>query len=119
MKITKFAVAILFTAGMIGQAAAADPAGMYQRSNGDKVKVSVNGGRLYCRIVAGSQPGFEMCHGMASAGGSVWKGANMKHPSMPGMMTFNGTVVVASGGLSIKGCAVGQSMCDAEYWARN
>lgn len=118
MKIGKFAVALLFTAGMIGQAVAADPAGMYARSNGDKVKVSVSGGRLYCKIVSGSQPGFEMCHGMSPAGGSVWKGANMKHPSMPGMMTFNGTVIFSGSGLSIKGCAVGESMCDSENWTR-
>ncbi len=118
MKFAKWAVAVLFTAAMVGQAAAAEAAGTYKRSNGDTVKVSVVGGRLYCKIVAGSQPGFEMCHGMANAGGSVWKGANMKHPSMPGMMTFNGTVNITSGGLSIKGCAVGKSMCDSESWTR-
>ena len=90
----------------------------YKRSNGDTVRVSVNGGKLYCKIVEGSQPGFEMCHGMARTSGDTWAGADMKHPSMPGMMTFNGTVVVAAGGLSIKGCAVGQSMCDSENWSR-
>ncbi len=100
-------------------AAASEAAGDYSRPNGDKVKVSVNGGKLYCKIVAGSQPGFEMCHGMASAGGAVWKGANMKHPSMPGMMTFNGTVTISSAGLSIKGCAIGKSMCDNENWTRD
>lgn len=96
------------------QAMAGEAAGTYKRSNGDIVRVSVNGGKLYCKIVSGSQPGFEMCHGMANAGGDTWSGADMKHPSMPGMMTFNGTVVVAGAGLSIKGCAVGQSMCNSE-----
>jgi uncharacterized protein (DUF2147 family) len=42
----------------------------------------------------------------------------MKHPSMPGFMTFNGSVSVSASSLSIKGCAVGQSMCDAETWTR-
>ncbi|WP_374544572.1 hypothetical protein [Rhodoblastus sp.] len=100
-------------------AAAADAAGSYTRPNGDKVKVSVDGGKLYCKIMAGSQPGFEMCHGMSKTGPDIWQGAEMKHPSMPGMMTFNGTVMIASGGLSIKGCAIGQSMCDSEDWKRN
>jgi len=101
------------------QAAASEAAGSYTRPNGDKVKVSVDGGKLYCKIVSGSQTGFEMCHGMSKTGADTWQGGNMKHPSMPGMMTFNGTVVVASSGLSIKGCAIGQSMCDSEDWKRN
>ncbi|MCC0006122.1 MAG: hypothetical protein H6872_13670 [Methylobacteriaceae bacterium] len=50
--------------------------------------------------------------------GASWQGANMKHPSMPGIMTFNGTVTFSASGLSIKGCAVGQSMCDAENWTK-
>ena len=33
-------------------------------------------------------------------------------------MTFNGTVTVSPAGLTIKGCAVGQSMCDLETWTR-
>ncbi|MCI4678678.1 hypothetical protein K9U39_05450 [Rhodoblastus acidophilus] len=118
MKFAKWAVAIAFTAGMIGQAAAGDVAGSYARPNGDKVKVSVVGGKLYCKIVSGRQAGFEMCHGMSHVGGSIWKGSDMKHPSMPGMMTFNGTVTVSGGGLTIKGCAVGESMCDSESWKR-
>ncbi len=122
MKIAKIAVIALACGAGLAFAAqgasAAEAAGNYKRANGDKVRVSVVGGKLYCKIVAGSQPGFEMCHGMSHAGGDTWKGANMKHPSMPGMMTFNGTVVVAGGGLSIKGCAVGQSMCDSESWTR-
>ena len=119
MKFAKWALATLFSAGLVGQSLAVEVAGDYTRPNGDKVKVSVVGGKLYCKIVSGSQPGFEMCHGMNNVGGSVWKGAEMKHPSMPGLMTFNGTVNVSGGGLSIKGCAVGESMCDSESWTRN
>ncbi len=123
MKIVNWAlVALFFGAGVscaIETAAANEAAGNYTRSNGDKVRVSVNGGKLFCKIVAGSQPGFEMCHGMAKTGADTWAGSNMKHPSMPGIMTFNGTVTIAASGLSIKGCAIGQSMCDAESWTRD
>lgn len=98
---------------------ATEIAGDYTRPNGDKARVSVSDGKLYCKIVSGAQAGFEMCHGMEKTGAGTWQGANMKHPSMPGMMTFNGTVTATGPGLSIKGCAVGQSMCDAENWSRN
>ena len=98
---------------------AVEAAGNYKRPNGDEAKVSVSGGKLYCKIFSGKQAGFEMCHGMEKTGADTWQGANMKHPSMPGMMTFNGTVTVSTSGLSIKGCAVGQSMCDSESWTRN
>ena len=99
-------------------ARAAEAAGDYKRPNGDDARVSVNGGRLYCKITSGKQAGFEMCHGMEKPA-NTWQGAKMKRPSMPGMMTFNGTVTMSGSGLSIKGCAVGQSMCDAESWTRN
>ena len=88
--------------------------GDYKRPNGDAARVSVNGGKLYCKITSVAQAGFEMCHGMDKTGREILAGAQIKHPTMPGMMTFNGTVTVTSSGLSIKGCAVGQSMCDAE-----
>jgi hypothetical protein len=38
----------------------------------------------------------------------------MKHPDMPGFMTFNGTVTFGSNGLKIRGCAVG--VCQSEIW---
>lgn len=95
----------------------ADPSGKYTRKNGDVVQVSVSGGKLYCKIVSGSQPGFEMCHGMSKSGGG-WAGNAMKHPDMPGFMTFNGTVTGGGSSISIKGCAIGQSMCDSETWAK-
>jgi len=117
--------AVLAVVGVCGLGGAAPAAhamevvGDYQRPNGDAARVSVNDGKLYCKITSGAQAGFEMCHGMEKTGPNVWQGAKMKHPTMPGMMTFNGTVTVTSSGLSIKGCAVGQSMCDAESWTRN
>lgn len=97
--------------------ATADPTGRYTRKNGDVVQISVSSGKLYCRIVSGSQPGFEMCHGM-SRSGSAWAGDAMRHPDMPGFMTFNGTVTGGGSSISIKGCAIGQSMCDSETWTK-
>ena len=115
-------VAVAFGLGLLAMADAAlaiEAAGNYKRPNGDEAKVSVGGGKLYCKIISGKQAGFEMCHGMEKTGADTWQGANMKHPSMPGVMTFNGTVTVSASGLSIKGCAIGQSMCDSENWTRN
>jgi uncharacterized protein (DUF2147 family) len=108
------ACAVIFASGANAQEAP----GTYKRPNGDLVRVSVSGGKLFCQIVQGQQTGFEMCHGMSKGGPNAWQGAEMKHPSMPAFMTFNGTVTVAATGLSIKGCAVGQSMCDTETWSR-
>lgn len=106
--------ALAFTAGT---ALADGPQGTWKRQNGDTVKALVSNGKLYCKIVSGSKPGFEMCHGMAGSG-NTWAGGAMKHPSMPGFMTFNGSVSVSGNSLSIKGCAVGKSMCDSERWSR-
>ena len=97
---------------------AAGVKGMWKRKNGTIVKVySCKGGKLCGKIVKGSPKNFEMFHGMSKKG-NAWKGSNMKHPSMPSIMTFNGTVRMVGGKLSVKGCAIGQSMCDAETWTR-
>lgn len=98
-------------------AAANDPSGSYQRKNGDLVQVTVTNGALYCKIIAGSKPNFEMCHGMKPKGDS-WFGKKMKHPGMPRFMTFNGTVTFDATSLSIKGCAMGKAMCDSEKWTK-
>ena len=87
--------------------------GTYLRKGTQTIKVFTSGGRLYCR----RSDGFEMCNGMTKKG-SKWTGGKMKHPDMPGFMTFNGTVTIGSKTLHIKGCAVGQSMCDAEVWKK-
>lgn len=108
-------VSVVALSLMAGAACAAE-SGTYRRPNGDIVKVTNSGGKLFCKITAGERAGFEMCHGMTKTGGS-WQGANMKHPSMT-IMTFNGTVTFTNAGLRIKGCAIGQSMCDAESWAK-
>ena len=118
MKFNHFALATACLAGLVAVAAAQEAPGSYKRPNGDTVRVSVSGGKLMCQITDGKQAGFEMCHGMAKTGANVWQGSEMKHPSMPGIMTFNGTVTISPASLTIKGCAVGQSMCDSETWAR-
>ncbi len=117
----KALVAFVCCAGLAGatlSASAAGVAGNYVRPNGDKVKAAVIGGKLYCKIVSGKQAGFEMCHGMKKTGANIWQGSAMKHPAMT-LMTFNGTVTVHAHGLTIKGCAVGQSMCQSENWKRD
>lgn len=96
-------------------AAAAGPDGIYTRPNGTTAKVWTCGGKL-CATVQESK--FSMfLSGIAPAGDGVWKG-DMKHPDMPGFMTFNGTVKTTAKGLSVQGCAMGQSMCDAEAWTK-
>jgi uncharacterized protein (DUF2147 family) len=103
-------------AGLVAAPATArDPSGHYKRPNGDKVQVWIAEGKLYCRIKEGKKPNFEMCHGMGPQG-EDWFGKKMKHPGMPGFMTFNGTVTSDAKTLKIKGCAMGKAMCDSEVW---
>ena len=59
-----------------------------------------------------------MYHGMAKSGEDSWQGSEMKHPEMPAIMTFNGTVAVQGNILNIKGCVIGQNMCAEEKWTR-
>jgi uncharacterized protein (DUF2147 family) len=110
-------VAAIAALGMSAPAFASDPSGMYHRKNNDLVQVWITDGKLYCRIMQGSKPNFEMCHGMTLSG-DEWTGKHMKHPSMPGFMTFNGTVTTDSDTIKIKGCAMGKSFCDSESWTR-
>lgn len=116
-----FSTALLGAALAIGLSspaiAARDPSGNYKRKNGDLVHVWIDQGKLYCKITQGKKPNFEMCHGMDPVG-EEWKGGHMKHPGMPGFMTFNGTVTSDATSIKIKGCAMGQSMCDSEVWEK-
>ncbi|WP_338467069.1 hypothetical protein RXV95_00485 [Novosphingobium sp. ZN18A2] len=113
--------AILAAAVAVGLASpafsATDPSGNYKRKNGDLVHVWIDGGKLYCKITQGKKKDFEMCHGMSPVG-ETWQGKHMKHPGMPGFMTFNGTVTSDPGSIKIKGCAFGKSMCDSEVWQK-
>ncbi len=103
--------ALAVTAGTI---APANAEGTYLRKGKDTINVAVRGGKLYCTRTS---DGFEMCNGMSKSGGG-WAGGNMKHPDMPGFMTFNGKVSMAGSSLTIKGCAIGESMCDSETWTK-
>ena len=116
MRISHFATAVsAFALLAIANTSAFAVGGNYLRKGSQTIKVFTSGGRLYCKRAS---DGFEMCHGMTKKSGSKWSGGNMKHPDMPGIMTFNGTVTFSGSGLSIKGCAIGQSMCDAESWTK-
>lgn len=95
-----------------------DPSGLYTRKNGDTVQIFLAEGRLYCRLISGAQTNFEMCHGMTFADGA-WSGGGMKHPDMPGFMTFNGTLVGGSRSVDVTGCVIGKSICDGEVWMRS
>ncbi len=88
--------------------------GDYLRKEKDIINVFVKDGKLFCNR---AEDKFEMCHGMVKEGDD-WKGREMKHPDMPGFMTFNGTVTITDTNLTIKGCAVGNSMCDTEVWTK-
>ncbi|MFZ1682243.1 MAG: hypothetical protein WAT70_14575 [Rhizobiaceae bacterium] len=114
----KRALSVAVVAALAAPALAAeDVEGRWLRPNGDVVVAAVADGKLACHIDTGSRPGFEMCHGMVRQG-DAWTGSGMKHPEMPGFMTFNGTVVVFGDELKIKGCAIGQAFCDSETWTR-
>jgi len=119
MRTSLFIATILTSTIAISTGAAADPTGSWKRPNGDAVEVYMCGGKLCGKITSGSQIGFEMLHGMSKTGGSTWQGANMKHPDMPSVMTFNGTATQSGDRLEVKGCAIGESLCDAEQWTRS
>ena len=99
-----------------GDIATVAPLGQWTRKNGDTVDISLQGNELFCTITEGKKSGFEMCHGMTLREDGTWRGKKMKHPGMPGFMTFNGTVKVDGDSLSIKGCAL--KVCDSETWNR-
>lgn len=94
-----------------------DPSGLYTRKNGDTVQLFLAEGKLYCRLISGALVNFEMCHGMTFADGA-WSGGGMKHPEMPGFMTFNGTIVGGARSVDVTGCVIGKSICDGEVWMR-
>ena len=106
------------TVGLLAAPAlAAEPWGKWKRPGGDIAKVWKCGGGMCGSIVSGKKKGFVMFKGIKKQG-KAWKG-NMKHPNMPSFMTFNGTVtMLGANKLKVQGCAIGNSMCDAEVWAR-
>jgi uncharacterized protein (DUF2147 family) len=96
---------------------AAKPCGKWKRPNGSIAKVWQCDGGMCGAVIDGKMKGFVMFKGIKKSG-DVWKG-DMKHPGMPGFMTFNGTVkMIGNDKLKVQGCAIGNSMCDAETWVR-
>lgn len=114
MRASRFTKGVLALAATMAMAATAHAEGTYMRKGDQAIKVAVKGGKLYCTRAS---DGFEMCNGMAKSGGG-WAGGSMKHPDMPGFMTFNGKVSMSGSSLTIRGCAVGESMCDSETWTK-
>lgn len=110
----KAAALALAGMGVSAQSAMAQDS-TWLREGTDTITVSVKGGKLYCTRAS---DGFEMCHGMTAQGPNTWSGPGMKHPDMPGFMTFAGTVVMGSKNLKIEGCVLGGAICDAEIWTR-
>ena len=111
----RLGLGLALAAMVTSPAMARDPSGTYTRPNGDVVRVWITDNKLYCRIIEGNRPDFEMCHGM-EAEGEDWTGGDMKHPGMPGFMTFNGTISSDETSIPIRGCAMGQSLCRSEHW---
>ncbi len=106
--------AVVLTMTAFGASAATNINKTYLRKGTQEVRVFTKDGKLYCRRV---KDNFEMCHGMDQQPDGTWTGKKMKHPDMPGFMTFNGTVVIGSNKkLSIKGCMIGGAFCASEIW---
>ena len=100
---------------MVTLPAAAETA-QWRREGSQVITVTDDGGKLMCTRAS---DGFEMCNGMTSTGAGTWGGPKMKHPDMPGFMTFQGTVVMNATHLKIEGCVLGGAVCDSEVWTRN
>ncbi len=117
MKKLTIALATAAATVFVATAAHAGITGNYKRPNGSIAKVWMCGGGLCGKVVKGKGSGTVMFNGIKKAG-KVWKG-DMKHPDMPSFMTFNGTITPMGGGkIKVQGCAIGQSMCDAETWVK-
>lgn len=96
----------------------ADILGTYTRPNGDTLEVADCEGQLCAHMTGGDKTGLEMLHGMESTGPNEWRGNQMKHPDMPGFMTFGGSVTASGDTLNVRGCMLGGAFCDAEIWTR-
>ena len=103
-----------FFAALLVTSASAQMVGNYMRHSDDgpqTVEVQIIDGKLYCTR---EMDGFEMCHGLELSDDARWRGRTMKHPDMPGFMTFNGTASFSETQMNLRGCAMG--ICDAEIW---
>lgn len=112
-RLTATAIALTLGVATFATTVNAKVLGTYVRKGDQVITLHTEDGLLYC--TRGSD-GFEMCHGMAEQSDGTWKGKKMKHPDMPRFMTFNGTVTFGDGLVSLKGCAMGNSLCQSENW---
>lgn len=113
--ISSAALAILAGMALSTTASAEGAYGEWLRPDGTIALTSEVEGGMRAEIISGDQTGMVMFSSLKPSGDNQWKG-DMKHPDMPGFMTFNGTVTYKDEGLEVQGCAVGGSMCDAESW---
>ena len=114
MKKTSSILALGLAGALAVTSASAQMVGNYTRHADDgpqTIVVQVIDGKLYCTR---ESDGFEMCHGLELSDDARWRGRTMKHPDMPGFMTFNGTASFSETQMNLRGCAMG--MCDAETW---
>jgi len=109
------AITMLAGLGLSTAASAQEAFGEWLRPDGTIALTTECDGGLCGELISGEQTGMVMFQSLKSSGDDQWKG-DMKHPDMPGFMTFNGTVTLGDGELMVQGCAVGGSMCDAETW---
>ncbi len=105
---TAMTLAISFTAA----AANAGVTGNWKRKGNQPVKIWKCGKGLCAQ-----SGGTRMFNGIRKTGKNTWKGS-MKHPDMPGFMTFNGTVKYTGSSVKVQGCMVGGSMCQSETWRK-
>jgi len=106
--------ATALAATLLAGAVSAQMVGFYTRAgeNGpETITVHIEDGNLFCTR---DSDGFEMCHGLVLSDDARWRGRTMKHPDMPGFMTFNGTASFSESQMNLRGCAMG--ICDAETW---
>ncbi len=104
-------LALSFSAG----SAFAGIDGNWKRKGGQAVKIwhCGPGKKLLCAQSGSTR----MFNGIKASGRNAWKGS-MKHPDMPGFMTFNGTVKYSGSSVKVQGCMVGGSMCQSETWRK-
>ncbi len=98
-------------------AQAASVSGNWKRPDGSTVKVwKCGAARTLLCAHSGSTRMFD---GIAPFQGrtNMWSG-NMKHPDMPGFITFNGTALFTGKTIKIQGCMLGNSMCQSETWKK-
>ncbi len=121
IRISSLALALTFALAA-APALAADPYGTWLRpSTGTQVKFYDCGGKLCAKIVGvkdasrNKEIGTVIMSGAAKTGDNQWKGDLLDTDTGK---TYSGVVTMeGSGGLNLKGCALG-FICEGETWRR-